>query len=110
MNRGLGDTPWGDWEHPVSGHREFGIERRTDGSYVFYTRAADRPTGRLDAFFQGLIFTSSDDVWKTVMERVAADIIRRRGDAKVGDVVTERKDWDQLLRGEKERASSPLHD
>jgi hypothetical protein len=29
------DTPWGDWEHPVSGHREFGVEERPDGTFVF---------------------------------------------------------------------------
>lgn len=33
-----------DWDHPVSGHRKFGYEKNTDGSFTFYTRGVDRVT------------------------------------------------------------------
>ncbi len=47
--------------HPVSGNRAFGFVRRSDGSFSFYTIAADRPTRPLDARLgESVIFPSAD--------------------------------------------------
>jgi hypothetical protein len=93
------ETPGIDKRHPVSGHREFGIRPGAGGNHVFYISGVDRPTGWLDALFEGTIFRSTDDLWDRVMENAASMIRASGGEATVGERSVERVPW----RGGRER-------
>ncbi len=58
-----------DWNHPVSGTREFGLTTNTDGTYSFYTRGVDRVAETFDEFMGNLpntenAFEGGDALWK----------------------------------------------
>ncbi|WP_115560188.1 papain-like cysteine protease family protein [Xanthomonas arboricola] len=60
-------TEWSG-DHPVSGHREFGI-RDDNGTTVFYTRGADRWTGGPGAFIG---FFAADRLWKSFQDKLVS--------------------------------------
>jgi hypothetical protein len=63
--------------HPVSGHREFGLED-DDGTTIIYTRGADRSTWGIG---QTLVFAGADHLWKSFQDRVVAFINSNGGSA-----------------------------
>jgi hypothetical protein len=89
-------TP-GDMQHPVSGNREFGFDAQPDGTYIFYTRGADRVTGWMDLLIQqttGSIFDNGDILWRGMQQRLADFINSNGGSATVVDPTVIRQDWD----------------
>ncbi|MBT8410001.1 MAG: DUF3238 domain-containing protein, partial [Alphaproteobacteria bacterium] len=66
-------------EHPVSGHREFGVREEGDG-HVFYTRAADRAT---DGIAETIVFAGADHLWKSFQTKLAAFINDNGGSATI---------------------------
>jgi hypothetical protein len=91
------DTPWGDWGHPVSGHREFGISKQRRG-YLFYTRGADRPTSKLDQLLDRQVFFRADELWRKVTEQVAKRITDLGGSATVPEPISLHLAWGSVER------------
>jgi hypothetical protein len=104
------DTPWLDWEHPVSGNREFGVKQLPGGAYELYTKGADRPTGLLDAAIQNTIFREADKLWRTLMDNVRLSIAARGGQAAVGVSKQHRYVWEAVKRLMEERPASECKD
>ena len=90
------DLSGADWEHPVSGNREFGINERADGTYDFYTRGADRPTGFIDWLLQGHIFDKADELWRNVFRNLADFINKHGGKAEVGEREVHHIPWSEV--------------
>ena len=59
-------TEWSG-DHPVSGHREFGVRTDADGTVVAYTRGADRAT---DGLGEGIAFFGADRLWKSFQAKL----------------------------------------
>jgi len=89
----------GDFQHPVSGTREFGFTQNADGSYTFYTRGIDRTTGFLDNLMQenfNIAFEAADNLWSSFQEKIKNYINQNGGNAIVNDPVTKRPDWNKI--------------
>lgn len=71
-----------DLNHPVSGNREIGFAAQPDGSWVFYTRGADRPTTRFDDEMSAIEFRGADVSWKS-LQRGVADFVNGNGGVAV---------------------------
>ncbi len=85
-----------DHGHPVSGNREFGLATQADGSYVLYTRGADRATSWIDSVLAVDVFGGADACWIS-FQRGATDWVNEHGGtATVGERVWERHDWDEV--------------
>ena len=92
-----------DGWHPISGTRQFGIKKKDkNGSYVLYTRGADRITLRRDLAANwlsswivngGIVFTAADILWVSMQNSVAAYINANGGSAVVGKKMVGRYDW-----------------
>jgi len=79
-----------DFGHPVSGNREFGIRPQPDGSFIFYTRGADRPTSQVDLNAQrasGVVFNGANKLWISLQQKVADFVNTNGGQAEIGPVV-----------------------
>lgn len=87
-----------DLGHPVSGNRQFGLVAEADGSYTFYTRGADRPTGWIDEKLQDLIFEGADKLWRSVMDKMTDYVNKHEGVATIGNAWSERLDWDTVQK------------
>lgn len=84
-------------EHPVSGHREFGIRRAGGGKYEIYVRAVDRVTG---GFPDSIVASESDviaggqDLWRSFQQNVADFINDNGGLAYINEPLLEYPPWD----------------
>jgi hypothetical protein len=85
-----------DGGHPVSGNREFGIRPgAVDGTFTFFTRGADRPTGTIDHVLQSKIFAMAHALWLSYQARITTFINQNGGQAVLGAVQSSRHDWNQ---------------
>jgi len=99
---------WGDFEHPVSGNREFGFLDLGDGTVIFYTRGADRLTGISDASVNwltkrltggmGVAFMGADRLWQGYQKRIADFVNANGGKATIGDKLSQRVDYDEIKK------------
>jgi RHS repeat-associated protein len=87
----------GDWQHPVSGNRKFGIEESASG-YVFYTRGADRTTGILDNNLAPTVFSKGEDLWNELMKNLVTFINTNGGKASVNAPIISRPEWSKFKR------------
>lgn len=92
-----------DWNHPVSGNREFGISQNQDGTYTFYTRGTDRVAERLDNFIGNLpisqsAFEGADALWTQFQENLQEFVNspQNGGQAIKGAPVISRPDWSKV--------------
>ncbi|RVX40773.1 hypothetical protein EDD27_3198 [Nonomuraea polychroma] len=77
------DRPGGKpQQHPVSGNRQFGIKPTESGSWIFYTRGADRTSGFLESIGSGITFNLADMLWFSLQERVEAWVRAHGGAAQ----------------------------
>jgi hypothetical protein len=84
--------------HPVSGVREWGIEKgpdNTDGtpSYYFYIKGADRPTSIGEDIFDFIGFAAADKLWRNLQANVAKFVNDNSGVATVGETTSFRVKW-----------------
>lgn len=79
-------------KHPVSGHRDFGFTKNTNGSYTFYTRGVDRLTNIDGSNLQSVAdffgkpglgpFSQADALW-TSYQKMVSDFVNKNGGAAV---------------------------
>lgn len=82
--------------HPVSGHRDFGFTKNTNGSYTFYTRGVDRLTSWDGEFFQkfgNIPFSQADNLWKSLQNKISEYVNSKGGSASVNTPQIKRPDW-----------------
>ena len=70
-------TTWSG-DHPVSGHREFGVRAEADGAVVVYTRGADRAT---DGLGESIAFFGADHLWRSFQRKLVEWIAANGGSA-----------------------------
>lgn len=86
-----------DFQHPVSGNRKFGFDQQNDGSYVFYTRGADRATGLMDWALSGginVIFEEAHKLWLSFQHKIASFVNENGGSARIQAPTSRRYDWE----------------
>lgn len=97
-----------DSSHPVTGTRQFGIEKMPNGSYNIYVRGVDRFSSRLqeliaDTFLDNQ-FQFADNLWESFQEKTN-DFINSNGGSSVSNSpVYYRPNWEKLkkvLQGER---------
>jgi hypothetical protein len=86
----------GDFKHPVSGNREFGFRRQEDGSFLFYTRGADRTTGIVDQMLSRMVFDGAHGLWSSFQQGLVNFVQSHGGNAFAGTPYTQRHDWDAV--------------
>lgn len=95
-------TAW-HWEHPLAGHREFGLTDNGDGTYTFYTRGVDMLWDVEDvAVAQGMFgfFEIADRLWNRVMDNIAKEINENGGAATKTHNFTRKIDWEDDVKEE----------
>ena len=101
-------TTFWDMQHPLAGHREFGLTDNGDGSYTFYARGIDRLYEPIDAmynsFFPGgggeKFFRQADQLWNHVMDEIAKGINKNGGSAEKTHNFNRRIDWEDDVKEE----------
>ncbi|MEA2732931.1 MAG: hypothetical protein QOF70_7406, partial [Acetobacteraceae bacterium] len=78
-------TEWSG-DHPVSGHREFGIRQDGD-SYVVYTRGSDRAT---DGILESIAFAGADNLWRGFQTKVVEFVNSHGGSATAPEPFSQR--------------------
>lgn len=83
-------------DHPVSGNRDFGFVKNSNGSYTFYTRGVDRLTNwdadAVNAMFD-TPFDSADALWKSFQNKVSDFVNLNGGNAGSAQAEIHRPDW-----------------
>jgi V8-like Glu-specific endopeptidase/N-acetyl-anhydromuramyl-L-alanine amidase AmpD len=79
-------TEWSG-DHPVSGHREFGVREDADGTTVLYTRGADRAT---DGLGESIAFFGADHLWRSFQRKVVEFIASQGGTASAPEPFSQR--------------------
>lgn len=80
-------------QHPVSGNRDFGFVKESNGSYTFYTRGVDRLTTGFDALVKDVAFSAADNLWKSFQDKVSTYVNQHGGVANIVSPKIERPDW-----------------
>ena len=85
-----------DYNHPVSGNREFGLTLNPDGSYTFFTRGVDRIAEWTDVDVGGLMdynaFDGGEELWSNLQSNLKNFINKPEngGEASVAEPAIER--------------------
>jgi hypothetical protein len=85
-----------DFEHPVTGSREFGFETGPVEHSRIYTRGADRPTGLIDDLLDHVIFAGGDHIWRGWQGGFAAWVHQHGGEAIVLSPTIHRVAWSDV--------------
>ncbi|MCH7415884.1 hypothetical protein MM213_20455 [Belliella sp. R4-6] len=96
-----------NFEHPVSGNRDFGYVENSNGSYTFYTRGVDRFThgiGTLAEYMSELTnttyfspFAHADALWESFQSGISLFVNQNSGSATIIEAQINRPDWQNLL-------------
>lgn len=90
-----------DFQHPVSGNRQFGFDKQNDGSVTFYTRGADRASGILDWALSGgvnVVFAKAHKLWLSFQHKIAGFVNTNGGEAIVQAPTSRRYNWDVVKK------------
>jgi hypothetical protein len=81
-------------DHPVSGHREFGMSD-AGAAATFYTRAADRTTGLPESLplINRLAWAGADALWRSLQQKLADFVNSNGGSASIRDPFSQRFNW-----------------
>lgn len=101
----------GNGAHPINGNREFAIRSNGDGSYLVWTRAADRVNSFFErsANFLNIVAEGQDELWRSFQAGVASFVNKNHGSARPRKATIQRFDWDRVRASLKERyCTAPL--
>lgn len=94
------NTVWGDFGHPVSGTRQFGVTEskfRSASRYTFFIRGIDRVADNLTKLGGLLsseyVFKQAHDTWITVMDKTSTLINKNGGQVTWSTYVSQRVSW-----------------
>jgi len=86
-------------QHPVSGNRDFGFTKNSNGSYTFFTKGVDRLTSLDLTIIQnatGIPFSKADALWTSFQKGVADFVNKNGGNAGASKQEIYRPNWDQV--------------
>lgn len=86
----------GDFGHPVSGNRCFGFTIEPDGSWIFFTKGADRPTGPDDDDLSGFEFRGANLSWLSFQNGIAEFVNKNGGQASLDPAFSGRFPWNYV--------------
>jgi RHS repeat-associated protein len=97
-------TAW-DWEHPLAGHREFGLTDNGNSTFTFYARGVDMMWDMEDCLYNqtqagGRFFNQADKLWNTVMDNAVKYINDNGGSATKTHNFRRVIDWEDDVREE----------
>lgn len=84
--------------HPVTGHRQFGFTENADGTLTFFTRAADRSTGKAEAFLSYVVFLGGRLLWLSMQTGLRKFVIDHGGAAVIEEPFSDRFEYGALLK------------
>lgn len=101
-------TPVGtaiNWEHPLAGHRQFGLGSDSAGTLFFYTTGVDMMWDLEDHLFNmtqkgGRFFNIANDLWNEVMDNAVDFINKNGGKAEKTHSFRRAIDWDIDVKNE----------
>jgi hypothetical protein len=82
-----------DFNHPVSGNRQFGFVPTGAGEFLFYTRGADRVTTWIDDLNAERVFGGANQLWRSLQIKLAAFVNSNGGLATIEPPISNRYDW-----------------
>jgi hypothetical protein len=85
-----------DWEHPVSGSRDFGYETGPVDHSRVYTRGADRPTGLIDDVLDRIVFHGADHLWRGWQRGIAGWVVAHGGEATILSPTVHHVQWSEV--------------
>lgn len=83
----------------VSGNRDFGFTKNSNGSYTFFTKGVDRLTSLDLTIVQnatGIPFSKADALWTSFQKGVADFVNKNGGNAGASKQEIYRPNWDQV--------------
>ena len=83
----------GDFDHPVSGHREFGVSVGPSGSVTAYVRGVDRPTGVVDSILSPVVLGIGHTWWSGVQDGLRDYVVAAGGAATLVPPTSHRVSW-----------------
>ncbi|MCR6722087.1 MAG: ATP-binding protein [Chitinophagaceae bacterium] len=91
-------TPNGDFGHPVSGTRQFGVVKSGSG-YNFYIRGIDRITDRFTTIVntQEEVFNMAHETWMSVITNVKNMVERNSGKTGSSNYISKRLGWVEFV-------------
>ena len=93
--------------HPVSGNRDFGYVKNSNGSYTFYTRGVDRLTNADGAALErmtrdgengGIPFQKADALWASFQKGIADYVNLHGGNSGAAAKETYRPEWSAVKK------------
>ncbi|KAL8925785.1 MAG: hypothetical protein Q9208_003282 [Pyrenodesmia sp. 3 TL-2023] len=85
------------WDHPISGTREFGLQKSTTGNPVICTRGVDRPTSLHVAAGAFFAYSQQAKLWQSFLTKVADFVNKNGGQAHVVPHVQKFLLWNELI-------------
>ncbi|MGJ1286050.1 hypothetical protein ACR79P_09395 [Sphingobacterium spiritivorum] len=91
--------------HPVSGNREFGFVKNSDGSYIFYTKGVDRLTSAPETLSQMASdilnmnispYERTDKLWRSFQYQIERYVNKNGGKAKQEVPISKHPDWKSI--------------
>lgn len=107
-----------DWNHPVSGNREFGIYNppNNPNEFCFYIMGVDRTSGGLFSapYLSDLVFNGGNELWQNIQQNIAVFINNSGGQASFysNGSIKARPNWNDIkayLKGEITFATMKLY-
>ncbi|SDW91045.1 hypothetical protein [Paenibacillus sp. CF384] len=83
--------------HPVSGHREFGITTKADGTTTFYIQGADRTTDFFESIGDSFAFSQADKLWLSLQSKLVDFVNNNGGSAEKLNRFSDRFKWDVAM-------------
>ncbi|MDF2517655.1 MAG: hypothetical protein K0R59_2951 [Sphingobacterium sp.] len=86
-------------QHPVSGNRDFGFTKNSNGSYTFFTKGVDRLTSLDLTIVQnatGIPFSKADALWTSFQKGVADFVNMNGGNAGASKQEIYRPNWEDV--------------
>jgi hypothetical protein len=84
-----------DGAHPLSGNREWGYFR-SNGDYVFYTRAVDRMTPPFPLSQTSQVYAAQRQFWTGFQQLIYGFVLLNGGKAQILAPIDNRYDWNQV--------------
>ncbi len=101
-------TSWGDWGHPVSGTRQFGIVANSSSNgaltYTLFIRGVDRVSDNFTKIAGILssetVFDMAHKTWMSVMTNINNYINVNGGYSSINKYVSQRLSWDKDVKSQ----------
>ena len=85
-------------DHPVSGNRQFGFFKNPDNKFVFFTKGADRSTGKVETSLMLLTFFAGEIMWLSFQLGIKKLVESKGGKANILRPFSKRFEFGKVLK------------